>query len=305
VEDYLRSVGQEIASLGASDPRTDANGNVNRRIRTLLKSYANEDPPAERVKPIPIQLVTHAAVAAYNATNELTRAIADCAILGFFFLLRPGEHTHSYTDNHPFRLQDVSFFCASAWHNAATAELQLLQTATQVLLNFTTQKNGEENEAVAHGSTNSDLVSPVKAVSRRVTHLRFWQATPDTPLHTVCVSNLKTRNVTSGALTNMLRSSCSVLGGSIGIRPADISARALRAGGAMALLRARVDPTVIQMVGRWKSWTMIRYLHKSATVTTDLAARMMIGGHYALTNHATLPADAITLLAAVDEPVVG
>ncbi len=103
----------------------------------------------------------------------------------------------------------------------------------------------------------------------------------------------------------MLRSSCSVLGESIGIRPADTSARALRAGGAMALLRARVDPTVIQMVGRWKSWTMIRYLHKSATVTTDLAARMMIGGNYALTNHATLPADAITLLAAVDEPVVG
>jgi hypothetical protein len=41
---------------------------------------------------------------------------------------------------------------------------------------------------------------------------------------------------------------------------------------------------------------MIHYLHKSATVTTDLAARMMIGGHYSLTNHATLPADAITLL---------
>jgi hypothetical protein len=51
----------------------------------------------------------------------------------------------------------------------------------------------------------------------------------------------------------MLRTSCSVLGASIGIRPSDASARALQAGGAVALLRARVDPTVIQMVGRWKS----------------------------------------------------
>jgi hypothetical protein len=85
--------------------------------------------------------VTHAAVAAHNTTDELTRAIADSAIIGLFFLLRPGEHKHSYTDNHPFRLQDVSFFCASVWHNTATtADLQLLQNATQVLLNFTTKK---------------------------------------------------------------------------------------------------------------------------------------------------------------------
>jgi hypothetical protein len=103
----------------------------------------------------------------------------------------------------------------------------------------------------------------------------------------------------------LVRTSCSVLGASIGIRPADRSARAPRAGGAMALLRARVDPTVIQMVGRWKSWTMIRYLHKSATVTTDLAARMMIGGNFSLTNHATHPPDAITLLAADNEPILG
>jgi hypothetical protein len=301
----LRSVGQEIASLGAPDPRTDANGNVNRRSRTLLKAHANEDPPAERVKPTPIQLVTHAAVAACNATSDSTRAIADCAMLGFFFLLRPGEHTHSCTDNHPFRLQDASFFCDAVWRNAAAADLATLHTATQVPLNFTAQKNGEENEAVAHDSANCALVSPVKAVLRRVTHLRHWHAAPATPLRAVCLSALQTKTVTSGALTNTLRASCAVPGPSIGIRPADISARALRAGGAMALLRARADPTVIQMVGRWKSWTMIRCLHKSAAVTTDLASRMMIGGNFSLTNHAALPEDAITLLAAADAAVAG
>jgi hypothetical protein len=141
VEDCSRSVRQEIASLGGSDPSTDANGDLNRRICTLLKSHANEDPPAERVKPVPIQLVAHAAVAAHNAADELTRALSDCAVTGFFFLLRPGGHTHSHADNHPFRLQDASLCCALAWHNAAAADLQLLQNATQVPLNFlTTQK---------------------------------------------------------------------------------------------------------------------------------------------------------------------
>ena len=72
----------------------------------------------------------------------------------------------------------------------------------------------------------------------------------------------------------------------------------------MALLRSRVDPTVIRMVGRWKSWAMILYLHKSATETNDLAARMVIGGNYSLTTHAVLPQDVVDWLATVDHPVV-
>jgi hypothetical protein len=303
VEDYVRTVGQEIASLGSSDPRVDAGGNITRRIRTLLAAYKKEDPPSDRVKPIPIQLVQHAVETAYNTQDPLCRATADCGVIGFFFLLRPGEHTKSYADNHPFRLQDVSFYCDDRWLNAAVAPLPRLLTATSVLMNFTTQKNGEENEAVKHGDTDSILVSPLRAVRRRVQHLRQWNADPATPLHTVYLAANKQKHVTAGALTNMLRKSCTVLGPTLGIRAKDISARALRAGGAMALLRANVDPTVIQLVGRWKSWAMIQYLHKSATETNDLAARMVIGGNYSLTTHAVLPQDTVDWLAAVGHPV--
>jgi hypothetical protein len=35
VEDYVRSVGQEIASLGAQDPRFDEGGNGDRKVGLL------------------------------------------------------------------------------------------------------------------------------------------------------------------------------------------------------------------------------------------------------------------------------
>ena len=64
----------------------------------------------------------------------------------------------------------------------------------------------------------------------------------------------------------------------------------------MALLQAGVDPLVIWMVGRWKSWAMTCYLHQTATSASDFAARMLASGIFTITTHPTLPADAATLV---------
>ena len=50
------------------------------------------------------------------------------------------------------------------------------------------------------------------------------------------------------------------------------------------------------MVGRWKSWAMMRYLHQTATSASDFAARMLISGNFTITTHPTLPADAVTVV---------
>jgi hypothetical protein len=84
---------------------------------------------------------------------------------------------------------------------------------------------------------------------------------------------------------------CVAIGNSLGLTARDISARVLRAGGAMALLRARVDSCIIRLLGHWKSWAMLEYLHRSATNTTPYAQMMMAGGRYTIDRHATLPAD--------------
>ena len=292
VEDYIRSVAEEIASLGAPSLRLDVNGRVVPRLAQLQRAWIKEDPPPKRVKPIPIQLVRHVVHRAnYNDPHQA--AVADSIIIGFFYMLRPGEHTleRSPDFDHPFRLQDASF----ARHNtpsvnAATIPLAALPSQTRVYLNFTTQKNGEKDEAITHGTTNDHLLSPVAAVRRRVVHLRQHNAPPNTPLYTVFLPHGHTRPVLASQLTAQLRLSCDQIGPTLGIDRSEISARALRAGGAMALVRARVDLSLVRLMGRWKSDVMLRYIHRSALQTVDLAAQMLQHGEFIIPRHQTLPA---------------
>ena len=51
----------------------------------------------------------------------------------------------------------------------------------------------------------------------------------------------------------------------------------------MALLNSQVDSNVIQLIGRWKSDAMLRYLHvQAAPVMRDFSRLMLSGGHYTL-----------------------
>ena len=212
-------------------------------------------------------------------------------------MLRPGEHTYANDNNHPFRLQDTSFESGpTPAQNGALIPLPQLHSATRVNLNFTTQKNGEKNESLTHGDTSDTILSPVSAVRRRVLHLRQHNAPPTTPLHTYFTSSSSTKRITSTQLTKRLRTSCTEIGSTLGLAPKEISAKALRAGGAMALIRANVDPLKVRMMGRWKSWVMLRYLHRSAMNTSDLSEKMLTGGNFVIPRHAMLPTDASNLL---------
>jgi len=88
VEDYLRTVGAEIALVvDEGDPRFGNNG-LHPRIDHLQRSYHKADPPPERVKPVPIQLLFHVAqLASLVSDNVFVAAVLDLLIIGFFFLL--------------------------------------------------------------------------------------------------------------------------------------------------------------------------------------------------------------------------
>ena len=120
------------------------------------------------------------------------------------------------------------------------------------------------------------------AIRRRVAHLQQHSATPDT--HLAVVYNGATwSTVRSAKITTALRAATTTMGPQVGFIPEDISARLMRAGGAMALIMARVDTTTIRLVGRWCSDVMLRYLHTTVkTFVEGLASRMVQHGDYAL-----------------------
>jgi len=172
--------------VDAGDPRFGANKGLHPRIDLLQRSYQKADPPPEWVKPMPIQLLFHVAQAVAELPDKtFFAAVLDLLIIGFFFLLRPGEHVYSKDNSHPFCLRDVSFQSPQGTFNATTITADDFSTCTKVHLKFTDQKSGEKGEVITHDNTTKPIISPFKAISCRVIHLRTNGATGETPLHIV------------------------------------------------------------------------------------------------------------------------
>ncbi len=297
VEDALRSVGQMFASLGTKDIRKDSLGAIDFRLQRQLRSYGKDDPAPDRVKPIPIQVLFHAlGIVAHTPGNPAIAATADMAVIAFFFLLRPGEYTGRTNSRQttPFTLADVQLFLGSRRLDLATATPAELSGSTAASLTFTTQKSGVRGEIVNHGRSGSPMCCPTRAIARRVIHLRAHHAPGHTPLATYFLpldNHPLGHPVTAANISDLLRTSVRALGPTLGLLPQDVSARSLRAGGAMALLCANVDSNVIRLLGRWHSDVMLRYLHIQAQpIMRHFASKMLSGGNYSLQPGQDVPA---------------
>lgn len=209
--------------------------------------------------------------------------------LAFFFLLRPGEYTSTSSDTTPFKLADVQLFVGRTRLNLATTPEHHLLTATFCTLTFTTQKNGVRGEVIGLARSGNPQLCPVHSLVRRILHLRLHNAAPTTPLSTYF--DTRWYNISPADITDALRFAVHALGpGNLGFLPSDISARCLRAAGAMALLCGHVDTDVIRLLGRWRSDEMMRYLHLQAEpIMRNFSAIMLQGGHFVLTPNAHVP----------------
>ena len=293
VQDYLRTVAQEMrmGSRWRTDPRYGDHLTQHLELILQRRSYSKSDPPPEKVKPLPVPLIRHACANQPNTPQG--RATSSALINGYFYLLRPGEYVKSSSapaDAHPFRLQDTTFHAPTGPVNGATGSVARLKQATQITMNFPDQKNQDKDQPITHGDTADPVLSPLKAVLSQVLHLRKHKAPPTTPLYTYYVQN-KPHQVTARDLTNTLRRSCSIMGAPLGLQPTDISVRALRNGGCVALIRAGVDPLEARLMGRWRSWAMVEYLQAQSLDSTGYAQRMLDAGTYVIPRHQFLPKD--------------
>ena len=299
VEDALRAVGQTMASMGAKDHRLEGPNKLEYRLSQLIAGWKRMDPASVRVKPVPLSLIDYGYQMAANTTSKFQRAVVDMSYIGFYYLNRPGEYSLPSQDDAlsaPFRLMDVEFSIGQRTFNASTASLADITSATFARLIFTKQKNAVPGEKVGHARSGHAYACPVRALIRRTLALRQDQARPDTPLYEVRENN-QTRSVAPHHVTAMLRISAAATFLTVGIDPATISARSLRAGGAMALLCAQVDTDIIRLVGRWRSDEMLRYLHIQAYPLMHTFARAMtVQGSFTLLPGQNIPAVVLPLL---------
>lgn len=283
--------------MGARDVRLQSNGKQDYRLRELYAGFSKADPEPTRVPPVPVQVLIH--LMAQQTQSDFHQAVQDLTCIAFFYLCRPGEYTPpspSSSYSAPFRLIDVTFTSGNTSQLATTATVSFMQHASSVTLTYTNQKNGVRNEKILHGRTPHPHLCPVKRLFRRVQHLRQHQAEPNTPLYTVFTTTGLTQ-VSSHNITTALRTSAAATSHLTNILPSLITARGLRAGGAMALLCARVDKDEIKLVGRWKSDAMLRYLHSQAMpLMKHFSTLMTQHGSFSFPPDSIVPVQATMLL---------
>ena len=210
----------------------------------MIYKWKKEDPPPNRVKPIPIQVIHRLAFIASNSACNLTKCITDMIIIAFFFILRPGEYTNSAFDTTPFSLTDVQLFIGGCRMNILTKTDAKLITATFTSLTFTDQKNGVRGKVIGLGLSGDPYLCCVKACARRVVHLGAHNAPATTPLATAYI-NQTPHKIQPKHITKALKDCVTFLGADLGFLATDVTARCLRASGANALLLAKVDTDII------------------------------------------------------------
>ena len=160
-----------------------------------------------------------------------------------------------------------------------TAPPATFTQASDVHLTFPDQKNRHKNETIGHKASGDLCASPTVAVGHQVAHLVANGATEDTPL---CAFKEGGHwfAVTAEMITDLLRQAVRECPSS-GLTPDDVSARSLRATGAMAMLCDGIDQDTTKLHGRWRSEELLTYLHTQAKpLYRDLSARMLRGGDY-------------------------
>ena len=310
VSNVLCSIGQVLLRMGAKDPRiSHFNGKIDYRIAQQLRCWTKAEAPPSRVRPVPITLVTFLLNLAYAPSPDLRSpaecAFADMVCIAFFFLLRPGEYTGTTNDDAAFRLDDVSLFLGSRKLDLVTSPDRELEAATSTSLYFTTQKNQRKGDSIAHGKSLHPLCCPVRSITRFVLRHRDWFRRSGHPLDLTAklatyYTNHNIISIRATDITKQLRFAATALEPSTGIPPSRISARSLRAGGAMALLCAHTDTDTIKLLGRWHSDAMMQYLHQDCLpVMNRLARKMYNHGKYSFLPSQTVPT---TVPAAADAP---
>jgi hypothetical protein len=288
VEDALLAVGQGITALGFPDPRKQAPGSSRNHplLASFLQALSAEDDPSTRSYPVNVTILRHLLLSAAAAVADPTqRHLADLCIVAFFWLLRPGEYllTSSAGRSEAFRLCDIAFLIAGRLIPATAASLHDLSELhiERAYLTFNDQKNAVRGEQISHAPTNDPDLCPCKALARLCLHLQSHGADSLTPISAVFDPHGIRHHATPALVTQALRRSATTLQSSTGIDPRLISARSLRPGGATALLCAGVEPDLIQLLGRWKSDAMLRYLRIAAHAhTTNFAQCMLAAGAY-------------------------
>ena len=126
---------------------------------------------------------------------------------------------------------------------------QGFSTANNKKLDFTTQNNAVRGEVVVQGTSGNALMRPKSVLVRRALYLKEQGAASFQNLATF-KRGVSWVNITPIEIIRTLKYTVRFLCPRLDFTPKYVSARSLRAAGAMTLLCSGVNTDVIKLVGR-------------------------------------------------------
>ncbi|KAI2489130.1 hypothetical protein MHU86_25459 [Fragilaria crotonensis] len=215
------------------------------------------------------------------ARNETDIAIGQLVVVAFFFAMRSCEYSDvgSRRTTSVIRVDDVRF--RQKGQDLQTTDRGQLENADTVSITFRRQKNGDKGATVTQhrndrqGQTD---ICPVRVLADLTTRVRSYDCHSRTNPKINAVRTQDSdepQHISSKSILRQLRMA-TTLAGEEAWPPGEWHRHSpIRSGAAMAMHLAGVPSETIQMVGRWRSQTFMRYLRIQVPDSTlGVAARM-------------------------------
>jgi hypothetical protein len=235
-----------------------------------LRGYAIEDPGTKQSQALPAAVVS--IVEAVKA-SEMHRAVGQLVVCAFFFAMRACEFSDVGAPRRTriITIGDVEF--RKDGRKVSRDRETEMEEADTVSITFRTQKNGEKGTTVTQHRTTgrhangTSRLCPVTALARLVARVRSypiadleWAAVDQRPINLVA-TDLGLELVTAQQVLHHLRAAALQYGEQrLGFPISKIGTHSLRAGAATAMFLAGVPAETIQLIGRWRSQTFLRYI---------------------------------------------
>ena len=239
-----------------------------------MDGWRKEDPPTEKKLPVEADVPEYLADMGRNAfATPLQQAVGDLSLVAFYYLLRIGEYTGKPSRNETkqteqFKLRDVTFFKRDKRGKLRqlprNAPAHLIMSADSATLKLDNQKNGWRGVCI-HQHVNGDCyLCPVRALGRRVLHIRENGGTDDTFLSAFWEKGTQ-GFVTHVHISQSLKLAAAALDypSRKGLPIERIDTHSLRIGGANALSLSGYSDRQIMKMGRWRSATFLEYIRES------------------------------------------
>jgi hypothetical protein len=151
-------------------------------LQVMIDGFAKEDPPTCKMLPVVSDVPELLVEMGYRKSGTAhTQAVGELSLIAFYYRLRIGEYTVKGKRNNmkqtvQFKLEDVTFYKRTRNGQQhclpKNASAYLILSANSVTLKFNNQKNRWKGVCV-HQETNGDIFfCPIRALGRRVVHLR-------------------------------------------------------------------------------------------------------------------------------------